>query len=139
MPTKNETNEVTETSETNYLTTFDAKVCEAQLRLLAGRIKPTVNKGIDGDTRKLKNYVLKIRALVMSGGNFTADMGVDKNGEPITQKADCGLAIGITSQFDDCVSFATKNGVCEVSTIIDRNGKRGRKPSEVMAADEFTI
>lgn len=139
MATKNETNEVTETSEVNYLETFDAKVCEAQLRLLAGRIKGTVNKGVDGDTRKLKNYILKVRAIVMSGGNFAPDLGVDANGDEIKGKADCGVPVGITSLFDDCVSFATKNGVCEVSTIIDRNGKRGRKPSEVMAADEFTI
>lgn len=112
----------TSKNETTEVVT-EQKSISVLLREFAAKIKETVMSGNDIEIVKLRDDVLFLRTMLMSGGKFTLTNGT---------KADCGLPVGITSLFDDCVSFAQKNGMTEVETIIDRSSKRGPKSTEVV-------
>lgn len=130
----------TKQNETNETSTevFDAKVLETQLRLLAGKIKSTTSGGNDEQIIGLKNYIVKVRTMMGSGGRFDVEkLGKDGSVEK-AGKAECGIPVGITALFDANVDFARKNGVTEITTIIDRNG-RGKKAAEVLSADSITV
>ena len=84
----------------------------------------------EGDELKIKSLrdsILKVRALIGSGGNFERT-----NGTLVTS----GRATGLTKSFDDFLSVSLMSGMIEdesLTTIIKREGK-GR-PRKVVSED----
>ena len=84
----------------------------------------------EGDETKIKSLrdsILKVRALIGSGGNFERT-----NGTLVTS----GRATGLTKSFDDFLSVSLMSGMIEdesLTTIIKREGK-GR-PRKVVSDD----
>jgi hypothetical protein len=85
--------------------------------------------GDDAKITRHRDLILKIRAMTGSGGRFVLTNG---------NKADCGVSVGLTKLFDDCVIAAESYGTTTVKPILERKGK-GRPASIVVSTDELTI
>lgn len=100
-----------------------------QLKEFIDSTESVVASGDDAKITRHRDITLKLRAMIGSGGTFELSNGT---------KANCGVSVGLTKLFDDCVIAAEANGMTEVKPVMKREGK-GRPKTIVVSTDELTI